>query len=913
MFGGSGGPSGGDVADGEGAKTSDVVADASPGDPTADGVDPVDPVDTPAGVDAPTTPVDAGPIGPPDAGCPDCVCVDGDGDGFGEGCGKGADCDDTNPQFTTECPDCATALSAGCPCTDDAAQTFCFGADVALAGVGQCKPGVRSCVDGYWSPCTGEKLPSLELCDGLDNDCDGETDNGLTGCEEPPDCTDKDGDGHGEGCVAGDDCDDTNPYFAATCPSCADTIVDGCPCANAGLQTMCYTGNPGAVGTGICKAGKRTCSAGFWSACLNEVLPQTETCDNKDNDCDGQVDENVPGCEKPPACVDDDGDGFGAGCPQGPDCNDSNPNFALTCPNCAASNYPGCPCADPSQKQTCYSGDSGLIGIGDCKAGTRKCTGGYWTECIGEVVETSEVCDGLDNDCDGQVDEGVLGECGDCNNLCFLDSDGAGGATPFNPTGQNASGGIVLTPEGWLTLSESSYNLHFIWISNSAENTVSKLDTITGKELGRYKTCSDPSRTAVDSTGDAWVACRGDGIVHKIGNIPELCPDKNGNGVIETSHDANGDGIIQSNEMLPKGQDECVLFDAHPEPADNLGRALGVAYDGSAWVGYWNVKRLKKLKADTGAVLDSIDLPNNPYGLAVDTKGVIWVSGRGGNQLVRVHPDTKQVSTYSPGGCFEPYGIAIDEFDRIWLANCCCGDVAWMFNPQGGGWTSVASEARPRGIASNKNGLVFVANDTSNRVTKINTQTLKKVGSVDIGGGRFPLGMAVDSDGYVWAVNQGSSSATKLDPNTMQIVLEHPVGVGPYCYSDMTGSTFFKSVVPEGYYLVTYEAPELDDYLVEWYDTVWDSVTVDYFAPPGTTIKVQARAAASAPALALEPWSAALGPFPPGNFPASLATALGPAAKGTKLIQLKVILTSFETLKPVVKKIEIKHGAKPKT
>ena len=49
-----------------------------------------------------------------------------------------------------------------------------------------------------------------------------------------------------------------------------------------------------------------------------------------------------------------------------------------------------------------------------------------------------------------------------------------------------------------------------------AEGTVSKLNTETGQEVGRYSVGSDPSRTAVDLEGNVWVANRGSDNIHRI-------------------------------------------------------------------------------------------------------------------------------------------------------------------------------------------------------------------------------------------------------------------------------------------------------------------------------------------------------------------------------------------------------------
>ncbi|MBI5874271.1 MAG: C39 family peptidase [Deltaproteobacteria bacterium] len=66
-----------------------------------------------------------------------------------------------------------------------------------------------------------------------------------------------------------------------------------------------------------------------------------------------------------------------------------------------------CPCT-AGQTQACsYSGPAGTENVGICRAGSKTCQGGYWASCQGEVLPQQEVCgDGLDNNCDGQIDEG---------------------------------------------------------------------------------------------------------------------------------------------------------------------------------------------------------------------------------------------------------------------------------------------------------------------------------------------------------------------------------------------------------------------------------------------------------------------------------------------------------------------------
>jgi streptogramin lyase len=388
--------------------------------------------------------------------------------------------------------------------------------------------------------------------------------------------------------------------------------------------------------------------------------------------------------------------------------------------------------------------------------------------------------------------------------------------------------------------------------------------------------------------------------VAKIIGYKPACPDKDGDGTVETSTDTNGDGKISGAEKLPQGADECISFITFP--GGWCQRAAGVDKENHVWVGDWDGQVLRRLEPTAGEVVQTIPIATNPYGLVIDQKGVIWVSGRGTSELVRVDPVTSEVKKYAPannnGGWwwFEPYGITLDGKGRIWMADCCSNNLVHRFDPETETWEDVAAGFNPRGVVAAATGYTYVALDSSDSVAVIEQDTMAVVKTIPLGFSHFPVGITLDFKGFVWAVNQSGNSATKIDPVTYEKVGDYPVGMGPYTYSDMTGYQLYNYTAPMGEYVHTVKS-------LEGVTPTWALLNLDIGTPMGTSVDTWVRAGDSLADLESTAWGPALGPFPPTDLPVTLS----PDLDGT-MLQVRIRLyPGDEGVSPILKKIWVQY------
>lgn len=315
-----------------------------------------------------------------------------------------------------------------------------------------------------------------------------------------------------------------------------------------------------------------------------------------------------------------------------------------------------------------------------------------------------------------------------------------------------------------------------IWVTNSNNGTVSRIDPVERNVRQTIIVGSNPSGIAVGA-GAVWVANHGDGTVSRID--PE-------------TNTAVGEPIAVGN--------------------DPTAVAFG---EGSVWVTNSADRTLSRIDPASNRVVRTITTDAVGRGIAVGG-GSVWITDESSRSVVRVDPKTNAVAeTISVGN--GPTGIAFGE-RAAWVANSLDGTVS-RIDPESAAVTATLAVGGGPGAVAVGRGAVWVSAEFGQRLVQIDTDPAdpKVVGDVAIG--NRPKGVITSDDGVWVAVQEAGQghrggrliALTKpfqsIDPQSVESYFTGPQG--SLVYDGLTG--FRRAGGGEGTQLVPNLAASMAD------------------------------------------------------------------------------------------------------
>ena len=729
-----------------------------------------------------------------------CVCKptteDENGQGQTNDCnGKDDDCDGT--------------IDEGCECNPGKdTEEFCYTGDPKTQGVGSCKAGTKRCLTtGKWSPCTGEVTPQTkETCNSKDDNCNGTIDEGCD-CTPPGRvqlCYRGDAKTKGVGIcrqgyqICGDDyqwkpCEGEVKPQQEECnlkDDDCDGLIDRSSDGKSILTRKCYDNKQGCklqIGgsyscTTPCQTGTQECVNGNWLPCQKAVYPRAEECNNKDDDCDGQID------------------------------------------NVLASNTPLC----HNQLGSCES----------ARLPPAACQNGTWRSC--NVIDyqrhseanklgfsVNESCDNKDNNCDGRIDEDskclftvVAGRISSsglrdgvgiaalfntphgmtwdfAGNLYVTDTlnhsirkvEPCGKVTTFAGNGNGGQrNGLGQVAQFLYPVRPATDNEGNMYIADTANHQIRKIDikgnvtTFAGSGtqgsrdgLASLAQFNFPTGLTLDTKGNLYVADRGS---HKIRKI-----DLKGNVITFAGSGTEGfqDGPANTAQFAFPDR---LAFDTKgnlfvSDSSNHRIRKIDTKGNVSTYAGS-GIQGFQNGSANTA----QFDFPR---ALAFDGNGSLYVADVGNNRIRKIDSQTQQVGTTFSGN-FSIWMVAIHSIAGFYFT---CGSAICKF-PQGDSTSPCVSRltgkqegfvdgplrsaqfAHPEALTSDGKGNLYVADTSNHRIRKIdskgNVSTFAGSGIQGFGNGpantarlRYPVGVAFDTKGNLYVADSQNHRIRKID------------------------------------------------------------------------------------------------------------------------------------------------------
>ncbi len=404
-----------------------------------------------------------------------------------------------------------------------------------------------------------------------------------------------------------------------------------------------------------------------------------------------------------------------------------------------------------------------------------------------------------------------------------------------------------------LQLNLSQIETPFLWVANSASDTVAQIDPSSGLVLQVVAVGDNPSRVAIDLDFNCWVGMRGN---------------------------ESGDGRAQ----VMKVDAETGTVTPGPWVGATV-RGVSVNRQGDIWVSsselYGGAFQWKLVNPETMAVMISTSSNIGSYGIAMSPFGTMFssTSWLGGHAIERFNAYTGELEQrWNLGSIVSNlYGFAVDSSGNLWGGMWCEPSVLWIdgnYQCPGGATectitegngiirridvsAELGSDAGGRGVAIDNNGdvwVVFNANcgswtTASSYVVKLDGVTGDLLDYAQVG--TAAVGVGYTTNGSIWTVNyggggpnyvahacpgshSGNGTITQLQSSDLAVVGSYPTcGNSPYTYSEMSGYSMRSSLLRSGTWTTQFDS-QVDN-------VDWDAISWEELVSNETLIEVRAR------------------------------------------------------------------------
>ncbi len=218
-------------------------------------------------------------------------------------------------------------------------------------------------------------------------------------------------------------------------------------------------------------------------------------------------------------------------------------------------------------------------------------------------------------------------------------------------------------------------------------------------------------------------------------------------------------------------------------PATGLKDPYEVAVDGAGDLYIADTGNNRVVEVTPGGVQTTVGTGlNAPSGVAVDAAGNVYIANNASSNVVEVTPEGAQTTlTISVGGTglVDPQGVAVDSAGNLYIADQGNNRVVKV-TLEGAQTTVGTGLSNPYGVAVDAAGNVYIADSNNNRVVEVpaNGGAQTTVGT----GLNFPESVAVDAAGNVYVANTVNNHVVEVPANggvqtTVGTGLSNPYGV----------------------------------------------------------------------------------------------------------------------------------------